>query len=555
VAARSRRQLSLSAFYPPQSLADAQAQLEEELAAQRLRPVEHWISSFPSPALDELLHELRSPRAIAAWMRALPARVIEVPGNGGCLHFSVYCCRTRYALVGNSISAKASATKATKHVKEANFYKNGMCERFVQYLDAMISDGTVTVADLTQRYFGTGLTSHRKVDRQAAIQAIIEFIRAVAKKSLFNGLTKSQWAGDAELFSTVWFVREPLFILGVAADGSTTVRVIWLTRMYPDGPERILQLHPEAGEAYEMLRTFLRHRVLPMVLVYSSHGGDGHFNSLRFDDQLYTAWTADDVTGQKMRQRMDQALETLGWYVAPHEATGIPKTLNIRVESSGSEYTPSQPGLLSDSSLPASPDAPLPPTAHYSLLQALDPRRRRRSTLATLWDQAERLNLRAYQEWDANQECSDTRDEPDTVNSGCVYWGTQICKLVDLLRALPYPEVAMSLLPAALFTRLGNELNDLVDRGSVPEFIRAEDPVEARRHWIRLVALVVVISDDDLTDLRSLRWLRQHPTEVMAALHSLRLFDWTVVARLVQAINSTHSTHSSASGLTGGARL
>jgi hypothetical protein len=124
--------------------------------------------------------------------------------------------------------------------------------------------------------------------------------------------------------------------------------------------------------------------------------------------------------------------------------------------------------------------------------------------------------------------------------------------LVALLRALPYPEVAISLLKPSLVTRLGNELNDLASDGSVPEFVRAEDPVQARRQWARLVALVVVVSNDDLTDLRSVEWLRQHPEDTMAALHDLRLHNWTVVSTLASASTSTHPTRSLALARAGG---
>jgi hypothetical protein len=110
----------------------------------------------------------------------------------------------------------------------------------------------------------------------------------------------------------------------------------------------------------------------------------------------------------------------------------------------------------------------------------------------------------------------------------------------------------MSLLPPALLMRLGNELNDMVGDGSVPEFIRAEDPIEARRHWVRLVALVVVGSDDDLQDLRSVKWMRHHPSETIAALHDIRLFKWTAASELAQAALPDHST---ASGQVSGARL
>jgi hypothetical protein len=334
------------------------------------------------------------------------------------------------------------------------------------------------------------------------------------------------------------------------------MRVIWLERAYPDGPEHILQLFPEAGEAYEMIRTFLRHRVLPTVVVHTTlPNGDGHYNALRFQDTFYREWTADDTTGAAMRVRMDQVLAILGWYVAPHLSDGIPKTVVQSIESSGSLYEPSHPSQLSPEAFDLSPDAPLSPPAHYALLSALNPRGRRRGRMAQLWAQAEALNLQAYREWDDAQPCQEPRTEPDTVEAGCVFWSAQIPQLVALLRALPYPEVAMSLLKPELLVRLGNELNDLGSNGTVPEFVRAEDPVEARRQWARLVALVALVSTDDLIDLRSVDWLRHHPAETTAAPHDIRLHNWTVVSTLVTASSAATPTRPWASMPMDGARL
>jgi hypothetical protein len=548
-----RRQQALSEFYGQESLSAAQARLEREIEARQSDAPAQLAERFPSPALDAKLVALCSPGLIAAWKKAFGARVVTVPGNGGCLYYALYCCRTGWKLTGASISA------ASTHSVEANHYKTGVCKEYQAYLDQMLSDGTITVTDLTRRYFNAQRGGFEKQARHRAVKAIRKFIDGIAGANLGGkGLERSQWAGDAELFAAVWYIREPLFIISVDVNGVTSVRIIWLERTLADGPERIVQFFPDGGEAYEVIRTFLRHRVLPTVIVHTTlERGAGHYDTFRFPEAFYSEWTADDKTGATMRRRMDPALASLGWYVAPIKADGIPKTVIVNVDSSGSAYEPSHPSQLSLPDLPLSPDAPLSPPAHYALLSALNPRGRRRGRLAHLWDQAERLNLQAYREWDSVQECQDPRTEPDTVEAGCAFWSAQVPQLVALLRALPYPEVAMSLLKPALVTRLGNELNDLSADGSVPEFVRAEDPVEARRQWVKLVTLVVVIGTDDLTDLRSVDWLRRHPAETIAALHDLRLHNWTIVSTLATAISSTPTLpiRSTAGAPTDGDRL
>jgi hypothetical protein len=324
------RQRALSEFYAPESLADAQARLENEIAARQSQAPAQLAEQFSSPVLDAELAILCSPDTMDAWQQAFGARVVTVPGNGGCFYYALYCCRTGWKMTGSHI------TVASTHSVEANHYKTGVCKEYQAYLDQMLSDGTITIADLTRRYFNAKRGGFEKKARKKTIEAIRQFIDGIAGANLGgNGLERSQRAGDAELFAAVWYIREPLFIFSVDAQGMTSVRVIWLERPSPDGPERIVQFFPDAGETHETIRTFLRRRVLPTIIVHTALArGAGHYDSFRFPDNFYRAWTKDDPTGAAMRARMDPALAALGWYVAPILAQGIPKTTIVSVDSS-----------------------------------------------------------------------------------------------------------------------------------------------------------------------------------------------------------------------------
>ncbi|KAJ0391620.1 hypothetical protein ATCC90586_011141 [Pythium insidiosum] len=115
---RPLKQLALSAFYAPRSLAEAQAMLESELLSQRTQPSQDWPSIFPSPELDNLLAVLRTPTTLTAWLHALGARVVATPGTGGCLYFALHGARTR-RLAGATMSI------CNFHVKEGKYYKDG----------------------------------------------------------------------------------------------------------------------------------------------------------------------------------------------------------------------------------------------------------------------------------------------------------------------------------------------------------------------------------------------------------------------------------------------
>jgi hypothetical protein len=182
-----RRQRALSEFYGPESLAEAQERLDREIAARHSHAPTRWAENFPSPELDVKLLDLRSPRDMEAWKSALGARVIEVPGNGGCLYYALYCCRTGWKMRGASIKG------ASTHSVEANHYKAGVCKEYLAYLDQMLSDGTITIADLNQRYFNTKQDGFEPRTRRKVLAAIRQFIQDIAGANLGGkGLSESQ---------------------------------------------------------------------------------------------------------------------------------------------------------------------------------------------------------------------------------------------------------------------------------------------------------------------------------------------------------------------------
>ncbi|KAJ0395669.1 hypothetical protein P43SY_009480 [Pythium insidiosum] len=476
---RPLKQLALSAFYAPRSLAEAQAMLESELLSQRTQPSPDWPSVFPSPELDNLLAVLRTPTTLTAWLHALGARVVATPGTGGCLYFALHGARTR-RLAGATMSI------CNFHVKEGKYYKDGVCSMLDTYLEPMLDTGAIAVTDFQRRF-----VERLPDDRAEAVILIRQYIDWVRSTPITKMSTR-QWGGDEELYAAVWFIREPIFVIGVDQDSHASVRVIWLDRPNPSEREEIYHHLPAPDEAFELFRAFLHHRVTPVVLVHA----DSHFNCLRFNERFYKDWTADDVSGAKMRDRLDQVLGQLGWYVAPTAAFSTSVTPpQVQPQPSGSLFVPSE--TSADEPEPPVSDEPLSPISHYALLSALNPRRRRRGPFALLWRHAERLNSAAYTQWNAAQVIPAPTIEPTDLQRACRDWSAQPAALLALLRALPYPEVAVSLLPADVVLRLGNELTALsADRG-VPAFVHADDPADAGHLWAKLVVLVTVAADPD----------------------------------------------------------
>ncbi|GLE03147.1 hypothetical protein PINS_up012026 [Pythium insidiosum] len=531
---RQMKQLPLSAFYGPLTLAEAQAHVEAALSVRQ--PDQDWRATFPSPEVDAILTRFRSPSTLHAWLAALNARVISTPATGGCLYFAIHGARTR-SLHGSNMTLCAT------HVKEGSFYKKQVCITLDQHLERMLHDGTVTFADFQRRCFQDGIPD----DRTVALAKVRQYYQKIRKASI-KSLAREQWGGDEEIFAAVWYLRDPIFILTVDGNGEAWLRAVWLERPHQRGPERIHHYLPTPCEAYETLRVLLQHRVTPTILVHASE----HFNCLRFPEAYYHDWTSDDTTGLAMRARLDQALHQLGWYVAPRDPSGIPQAPSLAEHqlTSGSLYVPSE--TMSDADGTDSPQAaaePLQPTAH-ALLRSINPRRRRRGPLALVWAQAERLNTAAYVEWNAAQSQPVTEEATQSLDSACRAWSASPPSFLALLRSLPYPEATISLLPPDLVRRLGNELNALAPPCGPPLFISADDPESAHDLWAQLLVLIAVALDDATDDaiIATTNWLRQHADVTVHAMHAVRRYDWTPIASLApEILASSAPTHSDAS--------
>ncbi|GLE05847.1 hypothetical protein PINS_up015028 [Pythium insidiosum] len=160
-----------------------------------------------------------------------------------------------------------------------------------------------------------------------------------------------------------------------------------------------------------------------------------------------------------------------------------------------------------------------------------------------LWAQAERLNLAAYVAWNAEQDAPAVATGPPILEAACREWSRQPEMLFALLRALPYPEVAVSILPPDVVVRLGNELLRLLPDRTLPVFVRADDPADAFNLWLQLIVLVVIASDRDVDIAACVLWLRNNPDDASNALHALRLHDWTVIEALARAYACASLSH------------
>jgi hypothetical protein len=220
-----------------------------------------------------------------------------------------------------------------------------------------------------------------------------------------------------------------------------------------------------------------------------------------------------------MSTRLQAALEFLTMYVPPVLEPDVPDAQEADVdltpdgsmsETSDSDYD-SLATPLSDTPVPSAPSVPLnlgpiAPADLRALYEQLNPHGRRRSYMAAEWERAEQLNHCAFLDWKSTQVnmprlLSSARTVEAAGNATCrsAAWA------VKVFRCLPYPEVALALLPTAAMRRLGQELI-VLGREWMLDALRQASQSELHRQsladWIRTITDSSVSHDE--------RWERSH---------------------------------------------
>ncbi|KAJ0393411.1 hypothetical protein ATCC90586_010916 [Pythium insidiosum] len=184
------------------------------------------------------------------WLRLFNGRIIDNKADGRCLYQAVDGALRQSLKVKSLGNGKFS-------VKEAHTLKQIACTYLFHYLPQMIDDGTVRIADLHERYFGVrddNITDHVKyIEAVAHIWETYNFPSGAA-------IPPDHWSGAEEIFGLVWYLREPLFVIG--ADAHIQVYIVEQAEADSQYDERMVILTPTNNEAWAMIQTILNHAVL-----------------------------------------------------------------------------------------------------------------------------------------------------------------------------------------------------------------------------------------------------------------------------------------------------
>ncbi|KAJ0391446.1 hypothetical protein P43SY_011434 [Pythium insidiosum] len=377
---------SVTEFFPPAD--DKSATIATDLTPHRAAEAGDWDSTqFSSQELDELLAD---PGALpgridslADWLRLFDARIVDNNADGRCLYQAVDGALRR-TLRDNKLG------NGNFSIKEAHTLKQVACTYLLHYLPQMLDDGAVHLGDLHTRYYG-----FRDDDITDAVKyvEVVAHIWEIYGYQAGGAIPVEHWSGAEELFGLVWYLREPIFVIG--ADAHVQVYLVEQAGAESHYDECMVILTPTDDRAWAMIQTILNHGAIPRVIVH----GAGHFRTFRFAEAINKSYHDRTTRAGRdtMRDNLNTALMKLGLYAAcaraplplavPEDAIKTPSQL------SGSLYAPSS----DEGELSQEDEAALTTTDHLQLLDQLNPHQRLRSDERNLWRAAELANAKAVQ--------------------------------------------------------------------------------------------------------------------------------------------------------------
>ncbi|KAJ0391138.1 hypothetical protein P43SY_011052 [Pythium insidiosum] len=173
----------------------------------------------------------------------------------------------------------------------------------------MIDDGTVHLGDLHTRYYG--FRDDDITDEVKYVEVVAHIWETHAYQA-GEAILAEHWSGAEELFGLVWYLREPIFVIG--ADAHVQVYMVEQAGADSHHDECVVILTPTDDRAWAMIQTILNHGALPRVIIH----GAGHFRTFRFDKTLYKSYHAQATRANRdtMRDNLNLALMKLGLYAA-----------------------------------------------------------------------------------------------------------------------------------------------------------------------------------------------------------------------------------------------
>ncbi|KAJ0408791.1 hypothetical protein ATCC90586_005542 [Pythium insidiosum] len=163
-----------------------------------------WTSQEHHPLMADPANQILNFGSLDAWVHTFCGRIVENMGDGRCLYQAVDGA-LRSTFKGNSLKAGKFARR------EAHSLKQIACIYLLHYLPHVAADRTINLGDLHARYYGYRDDALLDASKYDEIVAHLHDTMAFAQG---DSLPPSHWGGAEEIFGLVWYMREPLFIIG-----------------------------------------------------------------------------------------------------------------------------------------------------------------------------------------------------------------------------------------------------------------------------------------------------------------------------------------------------
>lgn len=483
-----------------------------------------------------------APTTLQDWLKVLNAKEVTVPSNGACFYYAIHGIQTHY-LKGQHMKMEK------RHNAEGTYYLRAILQTLHDYLPRMLKDGSTNLEEMYTRY----KLPLPMPPKSEALTSILTRIQQTATKKVDHGLLRQHWAGTEEIMATVWYFRVPVFVWDVWPDrdsenGPIAKQLVYI-QMYsielknpddPESPEVVKIRSMESRKANQMYQYYFQHRSIPLILTLHHHLEAaqifGHFNSVRMEDKMYS-WADDEHSPVTMNERIRSVLEHMDMYVPPMED---PQRTNRQLdydsiedlmETSDSDFSPSSP-LTERGPLSNTPSS-LTSVEHEKLLGNLVVRQRRRSDLALIWNKAESLNIKAVRCLPEPDATLGIKKGGDIITMACWKRVNAPEQVKLLLQSLPYPEVALALLPHDLKLRTARKLIHQADPGDLSTVMEEDVGV------VLVLILAVLHPSPGGEDIRrAINWINCHQTKAWDLVSQIRSDNWASIRSTAAELQS-----------------
>ncbi|RLN02603.1 hypothetical protein BBJ28_00019683 [Nothophytophthora sp. Chile5] len=279
-----------------QSLDQHQAELGGQSSTDTTSPLQ-----TTSPRIISTIPGVATAEKLDSWLKLLGGEVTDVEGNGQCGFLAYYAATVQAGPGLLNMNAEV--------VKEATNLKRSVIDLALADLHGSIRLGAFDPEAEYVRLFPNPVGTDEP-QPWAAAQAIVKYLIMEQGRSIMQRTPPEHWVGPMMLKAMAQLRREPLYVIDVNANGTTSVqRYLYhhdqLPNVAGESPRSLefeagyVQLIPAAA-AKTIFQRYIDHKALPLVLILHHTTGGGHFNAVNYGHR-FQQWCGNNPDEMRLR--------------------------------------------------------------------------------------------------------------------------------------------------------------------------------------------------------------------------------------------------------------